>query len=266
MSSPDPVLRIRDGSVGYGPRALWSRLDLELAEGDFLAVLGPNGVGKTTLLRVALGLYPLRAGVITIAGRPPRRGSDRVGYVPQQRATAPLAPVLVRELVGFGLDGRRWGPGWPSRSRQRRLDEVLAAVDATALADRAVAGLSGGEMQRVRVAQALATDPVLLLCDEPLASLDGSRREALSALIDRRRHTHGTAVVFVTHDINPVLPFVDRVLYLAGTGFRLGPAAEVLASENLSTLHNTDVTVAWSAGRIFISGVPEGPRDLQAVR
>ncbi|MEX5712584.1 ABC transporter ATP-binding protein [Parafrankia sp. FMc6] len=266
MSSPGPVLRIRDGSVGYGARSLWSGLDLDLVAGEFLAVLGPNGAGKTTLLRVALGLHPLRTGVITVDGEPPRRGSGRIGYVPQQRATAPLAPVLVRELVRFGLDGTRWGPGWPSRTPRRRVGEALAAVDATALADRAVAELSGGELQRVRVAQALATDPVLLLCDEPLASLDAPRREALSALIDRRRRTHGTAIVFVTHDINPVLPYVDRVLYLAGGGFGLGSAADILASESLSALHDTNVTVDWSAGRIFISGVPHSPRDLQAVR
>ncbi|OHV31091.1 ABC transporter ATP-binding protein [Parafrankia soli] len=266
MSSSGLVLRIRDGSVGYGTRVLWSGLDLDVAPGEFLAVLGPNGVGKTTLLRVALGLYPLRTGTITISGRPPHRGSGQIGYVPQHRATAPLASVLARELVRFGLDGRRWGPGWPSRAARHQVDRALAAVDAEALAGRPVAGLSGGELQRVRVAQALATEPALLLCDEPLASLDAPRREALSALIDRRRHTHGTAVVFVTHDINPILPYVDRVLYLAAAGHRLGPAADVLASKSLSTLHETDVTVDWSAGRIFISGVPDSSRDLQGVR
>ncbi|ORT47790.1 ATP-binding cassette domain-containing protein [Frankia sp. KB5] len=266
MSSPDPTLRIQDGSVGYDARTLWSGLDLDVAAGEFLAVLGPNGVGKTTLLRVALGLHPLRTGLITVGGRPPHRGSSQIGYVPQHRATAPLAPVRVRELVRFGLDGGRWGPGRPSRAARHQVGQALAAVDADALADRPVAALSGGELQRVRVAQALATDPALLLCDEPLASLDAPRREALSALIDRRRHTHGTAVVFVTHDINPILPYVDRVLYLAAGGYRLGPAADVLASGSLSTLHETDVTVDWSAGRIFITGVPDGPRDLQAVR
>ena len=252
-----PVLRLRDAAAGYGPRTLWSGLDLDVARGEFLAVLGANGTGKTTLLRSILGLATLRGGTLEIDGRPPRRGSSAVGYVPQERALDPRAPVVAREFVSLGLDGNRWGTGWPSARRRRAVETALAGAGAAHLADVPVGWLSGGEAQRVRIAQAVATDPSLLLCDEPLVSLDLRGQAEIAALIDRRRTEHGTGVVFVTHEINPVLPFVDRVLYLAGGRFKLGSVDDVMTSASLTALYDSPVEVIRSAGRILVAGVPD---------
>jgi len=252
------LLRRRDRLVDhqYGRGSAGSGLDLDLDAGDFVAVLGSNGTGKTSLLKSVLGLQPLSAGSVTVAGEPARRGSDRTGYIPQERRIDPSFGLRARDLVGMGLDGRSWGPGLHPRRRRRRVDDALAAVGAQTLADRPVHRLSGGEQQRVRIAQALATDPVLLLCDEPLLSLDLSHQDAVVRLIDQRRREHGTAVLFVTHEINPVLRYVDKVLYLAQGQFRVGSVEEVMTSESLTALYGSPVEVIRSRGRILVAGTP----------
>jgi zinc/manganese transport system ATP-binding protein len=252
-----PVLELHDAALAYGDRVLWSHLDLAVARGEFLAVLGANGSGKTSLLQAVLGLQPLSSGRVLVGGQPARRGSRLIGYVPQQRRIDPLTPLRALDVVGQGLDGHRWGIGWPSRSRRRLLEQALASVGATAYADLPVGVLSGGEQQRVRMAQALATDPQLLLCDEALLSLDLNHQAAITALLDERRRSHDTAIVFVTHEINPILPYVDRVLYLAGGRFRVGTVDEVMTSETLSALYGMQVEVLRSADRIIVAGVPD---------
>jgi zinc/manganese transport system ATP-binding protein len=253
----DPVLRLRDASLGFGDRTLWSHLDLTVAPGEFVAVLGANGSGKTSLLRVILGQQRLTGGEVTIAGHPARRGSRDIGYVPQQRRIDPLTPLRARDLVGQGLDGHRWGLGRPDRGRRQRNDAMLTKVGAGAYADRPVGLLSGGEQQRVRIAQALVGRPRLLLCDEPLLSLDPQSQRATTALVDERRRAGNTAVVFVTHEINPVLPYVDRVLYLAGGEFRVGPVEDVLTSRTLSELYRTPIDVIRRGDHILVAGIPE---------
>jgi zinc/manganese transport system ATP-binding protein len=255
-----PVLDLEHATLRVGARTLWSDLNLQVLPGEFVAVLGANGSGKTSLLRTVLGLQPLTAGRIRVAGQPVRRGSRAIGYVPQQRRIDPLTPLRARDLVGLGIDGHRWGPGtWGAARRARRaqLDAALAAVDALPYADRPVGQLSGGEQQRVRIAQALATDPMLLLCDEPLLSLDLQHQQSVTSLVDRRRRSHDTAVIFVTHEINPVLPYVDRVLYLAGGRFCIGTAEEVMTSQTLSALYGVPVEVIRTGNRLLVAGVPD---------
>jgi zinc/manganese transport system ATP-binding protein len=256
-----PVLSLTGASLRFGQRPLWSDLDLQVKDGEFLAVLGANGSGKTSLLRVILGLQPMTSGAVMVADRPARRGSDTIGYVPQQRRVDPLTPLRARDVVRQGLDGHRWGIGWPHASRRGRIAAVLEAVDATPFADRPIGLLSGGEQQRVRIAQALVADPRLLLCDEPLLSLDLSSQRTITALIDRRRRTHGTAVVFVTHEINPVLPYVDRVLYLAGGSARIGLVDDVLNSATLSDLYGVPIDVIRIGERIVVAGIPDTPEQ-----
>jgi zinc/manganese transport system ATP-binding protein len=249
------AVSLRDAAVRFGERTLWSELDLDVAPGEFLAVLGPNGSGKTTLMRVLLGLLPLSAGKVRIAGHAPRRGSPSIGYIPQQKALDPDLPLRGRDLVGLGLDGHRLGVGLRGRRKRReRVDAALAAVDGTGYAGAPVGRLSGGEQQRLRVAQALVGDPDVLLCDEPLLSLDLSHQRTVTRLIDDRRRDHDTAVLFVTHEINPVLPLVDRVLYLVDGRFRIGPPAEVMTSEVLSELYATDVDVLRVRDRLVVVG------------
>ena len=256
-----PVLELRDAVLSYGTRDLWHDLNLSVDAGEFVAVLGANGSGKTSLLRAVLGLQPLSAGQVLIEGAPAHRGSASIGYVPQQRPLDPLTPLRARDVVRQGIDGHRWGLGWPfgarSASRRSRVTTALAQVGATPYTDAPVGMLSGGEQQRVRIAQALATDPQLLLCDEPLLSLDLNHQAAITALIDRRRREHDTAVVFVTHEINPVLPYVDRVLYLADGQFRIGTVDEVMTSQTLSVLYGRPVEVLRSGDRIIVAGVPD---------
>jgi zinc/manganese transport system ATP-binding protein len=254
-----PVLQLVDCELRFGSRALWHGLTLDVRPGEFVAVLGANGSGKTTLLRAILGLQPVSQGRVLIDGAPPRRGSPLVGYIPQERRLAPPTPLRARDLVQLGVDGARWGTGLRSAARRQLVQEALASVGAAHVADRPVHMLSGGEQQRVRIAQTLVTDPRLLLCDEPLLSLDLNHQRGVVRLIDARRRTHGTAVIFVTHEINPVLPYVDRVLYLAEGRFRTGTVDEVMTSATLSALYDAPVEVLRLGGRVVVAGVPDGP-------
>ena len=253
----DPALSLRSCALSFGERTLWRDLDLDVAPGEFVAVLGANGTGKTTLLRAILGLQPLGAGTIAISGRPARRGSPLVGYVPQEQSLSPQTPLRARDLVGFGVDGARWGIGG-TRAKRRSVDAALASVGAAHLAERPVQLLSGGEQQRVRIAPALVPDPAVLLCDAPRLSLDLNHQRAVVSLIDQRRRSHGTAVLFVTHEINPVLPYADRVLYLAEGRFRSGTVEEVMTSASLSALFGTPVEVLRTGDRLVVAGIPDG--------
>jgi zinc/manganese transport system ATP-binding protein len=257
-AAPEPVLSFSDATLGFGARILWRGLDLDIRPGEFLAVLGPNGSGKTSLLKTVLGQQKLDSGSVTLAGEPVRHGDRRIGYIPQQKLIPAGVPLRGRDLVALGVNGHRFGVPRASRAVRHRVDELLEDVGATAYGDQPVGELSGGEQQRLRVGQALAGDPLLLLCDEPLLSLDLQHQRGVSELIDRRRREHNTAVVFVTHDVNPVLGLVDRILYLAGGRFREGTPAEVLRSDVLSDLYGTPVDVLRSGERVFVAGVPDG--------
>ncbi len=251
------TLAFEHAALGFGNRTLWSNLDLSVQPGEFLAVLGPNGSGKTSLLKTILGQQRLDAGRVSLEGHPIRRGDRRIGYIPQQKLAAPGTPLRGRDLVTLGVNGHRFGLPITSRAERQRVDGLLADVGATRFADQPIGSLSGGEQQRLRVGQALAADPVLLLCDEPLLSLDLQHQRGVSELIDRRRREHDTAVVFVTHDVNPVLGMVDRILYLADGQFLQGTPDEVLQSDVLSDLYGTPVDVIRHDGRVIVAGVPE---------
>ena len=252
-----PVLSLRGAGLSLGGRPLWSGLDLDVAPGEFVAVLGANGSGKTSLLKTVLGQHRLSAGSASLLGEPIRHGDRRVGYVPQQRLADEGTPLRGRDLVALGVDGHRWGIALPSRARRAHIDSLLAAVGAEHYANAPIASLSGGEQQRLRIGQALAGDPALLLCDEPLLSLDLRSQGVVSRLIDDNRKARGFGVLFVTHDINPVLDVVDRVLYLAGRRFRIGTPDEVLRSEVLSELYQSPVDVIRARGRVVIVGAPD---------
>ncbi|QHC74748.1 ABC transporter ATP-binding protein [Rathayibacter sp. VKM Ac-2805] len=251
------VLRLRGAGLRFGDRELWSGVDLDVRAGEFVAVLGANGSGKTSLLRAVLGQQQLSAGELQVLGEPVHRGNRRIGYIPQQKLADEGTPLRARDLLGLGIDGHRFGLPLPSRSRRAAVDALLEAVGATAFADAPIGSLSGGEQQRVRVGQALAGDPALLLCDEPLIALDLAHQRAVSELIDQHRRERNLGVLFVTHDVNPVLGMVDRVLYLAGGRFRIGTPDEVLRSEVLSELYDAPVDVIRARGRVIVVGAPD---------
>jgi zinc/manganese transport system ATP-binding protein len=250
------VAELTGARLAFGDRVLWDHLDLTVRAGEFVAVLGPNGTGKTSLLKVLLGQLPLSAGTATVAGHRIEAGSERIGYVPQHRSVDRGLSIRGRDLVGLGYDGHRWGVT-SLRDRSAKRDAVQRAlhqVNGLELGDVPVGVMSGGEMQRIRIAQALAADPVLLLCDEPLLNLDPANARLVSALIDQRRREADTAVLFVTHEVNPVLPYVDRVLYLVDGRFRVGTVEEVMTSATLSELYDAEIQVVKVAGRYVVVG------------
>jgi zinc/manganese transport system ATP-binding protein len=252
----DVVAELTGARLAFGDRTLWDELDLTVRAGEFIAVLGPNGTGKTSLLKVLLGQLPVSAGTVTVCGNPVKKGSERIGYVPQHRASDHSLSLRGTDLVGLGYDGHRWGlTTLRDRSVKRAaVRRALHQVNAEPLADARVGVMSGGEMQRVRIAQALVTEPVLLLCDEPLLNLDPANARMVSALIDARRREAQTAVLFVTHEVNPVLSYVDRVLYLVDGGFRIGTVEEVMTSSTLSELYRADIEVVKIGGRYVVVG------------
>jgi zinc/manganese transport system ATP-binding protein len=250
-------LQIRGAAIRRDGRELWRGLDLDVAPGELVAVLGPSGSGKTTLLRAILGLQQLSEGSITALGQPVRgHGNRRIGYLPQARPLPAETSMRGRDLVSLGIDGHRFGFPFPRRGDRARTDELIDAVGARAFADKPVGILSGGEQQRLRVGQALAGNPRLLLCDEPLTSLDLANQQAVVGLIDAHRRT-GAGVLLVTHDVNPVLEIVDRILYLANGQFTLGTPQEVLTTEVLSALYGAPVFVLEAGGRLVVVGAPD---------
>lgn len=252
-----PVVSIKNASLTLGGRSLWKRLSLEVAPGEFVAILGPNGSGKSSLLKTLLGLHSA-SGTVRVLGKPAKNATGQVGYIPQQKAFDRELLLTGRELVHLGLNGTRWFAPFTTQADAERAQAAITAVGAKRYADQPIGQLSGGEQQRLRIAQAIATNPALLLCDEPLLSLDLASQQATAELINRCRE-QGTAVLFVTHEINPVLPFVNRVLYLVGSKWAVGTPQEVLTSERLSELYGTRVDVLKIHGRIIVVGAGEVP-------
>jgi zinc/manganese transport system ATP-binding protein len=258
------VLELRGAAVRVGGVVLWSGVDLEVGAGEFVAVLGPNGVGKSTLLKVLLGLLPAAAGQVRVLGQPPGRASGRIGYLPQRRSFDPSARIRGTDIVRLGLDGDRWGFPLPfgrrSREAARRVGEVVELVGAAGYAHRPVGECSGGEQQRLLLAQALIRRPDLLLLDEPLDSLDLPSQAAAAALISRICREQGVTVVMVAHDVNPILSRLDRVVYMAAGGAAAGTPAEVITSATLTRLYQTPVEVLTASdGRLVVVGAPEPP-------
>ena len=253
-ASPNPAIVLEDVDVRLGGLSILSGVNLSIPAGQFIVVLGPNGAGKTTLLKLLLGLLRPSAGSLQVLGRTPRRGNPAIGYVPQHRVIEPETPLRARDLVGFGLDGHRWGFGWPTRVRRDRIDRALEEVDAYSLAESPVGLLSGGEQQRLMIAQALLTDPQILLLDEPLANLDLAHQQEAVGLISSICRTRGVTTLLVSHDINPLLHVTDQVLFLAHGHSAMGTPAEVINSETVSRLYGSPVDVAQVMDRFFVLG------------
>lgn len=248
-------------AAGYEGRAIWSDASFQIASGEFVAVLGPNGSGKSTLLRVLLGLVRPLGGDVRVFSRRPHRGDAAIGYVPQRRALDRDLAIRGYDFVGLGIDGHRWGvaiPGADTRGGALDRDTAIEAVGAEDYAHRAIGQLSGGEQQRLMLAQALVGKPRLLLLDEPFASLDVRNQVAVSELVARLSRQLGLAVVLVTHDVNPLLPLLDRVLYVGAGRVLAGTPSEVIATRTLSRLYGAAVEVLRdSRGRLFVVGLDE---------
>jgi zinc/manganese transport system ATP-binding protein len=248
------ILEITDACLKFGERSIWHDLNLDVQQGEFIAVIGANGSGKSMLLKAILGQQDLTSGSVEFLGKPSGRGNIQIGYIPQHRVVDSGLPLKVVDAVRFGLDGHVFGLPLPSKQKRELALKALAAVEASHLADSPVGLLSGGEMQRVRVAQAIISGPKLILADEPLSALDLNHQEIVSALIDKKRKEQGAAVLFVTHDVNPIIDYVDRVLYFAQGRYSVGTPDEVLQSDVLSELYGTEIDVVRSQGRVVVLG------------
>jgi len=264
-----PVIRMRDASAVVGGRAVWSHVSVDVAAGEFVAVLGPNGSGKSTLLKVLLGLAPF-TGTVEVLGVRAGRSNKRIGYVPQRRAFGTDLRIRGVDVVALGLDGTRWGTPIPGltrliaprryRDRRRRLEEVIRLVGAADHARRPIGECSGGEQQRLLIAQALARRPELLLLDEPLESLDMASQAAISAVVRDICRREGVTVMMVAHDVNPILAHLDRVIYLAGGTAVSGTPDHVITAEQLTKLYGIPVDVVRdSSGRLCVVGQPDVP-------
>ena len=254
-----PALQLRNAGARVGGRWIWRGVDLEVPRGELIAVLGPNGAGKSTLLKAVLGLLPLSEGEVRVLGAPARRGDARIGYLPQRRSFDPDLRVRGLDLVRLGLDGARWGFPLPLRGEgARRVDQAIERAGAGAYAHRPVGELSGGEQQRLLIAQALVSEPALLLLDEPLESLDISNQRAISALVQSICREQRVTVLLVAHDVNPILTYLDRVVYVAGGGAVAGRPEEVITTATLSRLYGVPIEVLTAGdGRLVVVGQPE---------
>jgi len=255
----ETIVSAQDVAVQLGGRSIWRGASFTIQAGEFIAILGPNGAGKSTLLRLLLGLLAPGQGSVQVFGQAPRRGNPAIGYVPQRRTLDAELAVRGRDLVALGVDGHRWGVPLPTpAARQKRVlvQEALELVEAGAYADRPIGQLSGGEQQRLLLAQALVGQPRLLLLDEPLASLDLRNQYAIAHLVGQLARARGISVLFVAHDLNPLLSLVDRVLFVARGQVAIGKPAEVITTEFLTRLYQSPVEVVHdSRGRVFVVGL-----------
>lgn len=254
----EPAVELDHASVRLGPNWVWRDAALSIEPGEFVAILGPNGAGKSTLLKALLGLVPITEGQARVFGRPVRRGNDQVGYLPQRRRFDPDLRIRAVDLVRMGLDGDRLGLPLPSRSARERVRAMIELVGGTAYAGRPVGQLSGGEQQRILIAQALVTGARMLMLDEPLDSLDLTNQQAISELVRTICLSKGVTVLLVAHDVNPILPFVDRVVYIAGGHVLCGRPDEVVRTETLTRLYGAPIEVlSTSDGRVVVVGQHE---------
>ena len=254
-----PVVSLDGAAARIGGQTIWSDVSLTIAPGEFVGILGPNGSGKTTLLRVLLGALGLAAGSADVLGRAPGAANREIGYLPQRRHFDASIRIRGVDLVRLGLDGMRWGLP-VGRGGRERVDEAIAMVGAEHYATRPIGRLSGGEQQRLLIAQALVSRPRVLILDEPLDSLDLPNQTVVAALLGRICREQGITVLLVAHDVNPLLSYLDRVVYFGGGRAAVGTPEEVITADTLSRLYGVPVEVLRTAdGRLFVVGLPEAP-------
>jgi zinc/manganese transport system ATP-binding protein len=239
-------------TIRLGGRIVLSNVSFEIGDGEFIGVLGPNGAGKTTLMRTILGLIQPDSGSVRVFGRPPRRGHPQIGYLPQTRSAASGLRLSGFDYIAASVKGERWGLPLLGAAERRMIEQILAEVGASALAARPLNEMSGGERQRLLLAQALIGAPRLLLLDEPLISLDPSHQEAVVNLVRRISRERDITVLFSAHELNQLLGALDRVLYLGRGQAVLGPVEEVITAPVLSRLYGTSIEVVRASGHIFV--------------
>ena len=253
MDAPGtPAVALRDVTLRLGGRPVLDAVTLSIGACEFIGVLGPNGAGKTTLMRTILGLVQPERGTVRVLGRAAARGNPAIGYMPQSRVVLPSTRLTGHQMVAATVRGERLGLPSAGRATRAEVDRVLGLVDAQGLARRPMAEMSGGERQRVLLAQALVGRPRLLLLDEPLISLDPHHQHDVIALVRDVQLSLGITVLFSAHELNPLLGVLDRVLYLGGGRAALGTVDDVITGPVLSRLYGAEIDVVRLGGRIFV--------------
>ena len=247
-----PALQISDLTITLGGNAILSGITATIDEGEFIGIFGPNGAGKTTLVRAIIGTLPPTRGRIEVLGMAPGVAGRQIGYMPQGHAGFDSTALSARALVEAACHGDRWGIPWTSKKSKREVERVLEVTDAADYAARPFSVLSGGERQRIMLAQALLGRPRILVLDEPLASLDPKNQALLIECVARVKRLTLTTILFVAHDMNPLMRVMDRVLYLAGGGAALGKLDDVVTSASLSKLYGFEIEVVRVENRVFV--------------
>lgn len=230
-------------SAGKGRANTFDQLSFEIAPSSLTALVGANGSGKTTLFEVLLGLIGLRSGTLEVLGGAPDAARTRISYVSQTHQRVHDGGFTGREFVAAAYRGECWGINRDRRTASRAIERAVAQVGAQQLAGLRLAHMSGGQRQRLLIAQALVNEPQLMLMDEPLAQLDPAAQDQIVALVARLRDKLGIAVLVSTHDVNPFVRVADRVLYLANGRGRIGTVDEVVNDEVLSALYGVPMRV-----------------------
>ncbi|HEY1310662.1 MAG TPA: ABC transporter ATP-binding protein [Pseudolabrys sp.] len=246
------VVELDRATIGIAGHSVLSNVSFAIGPGEFIGVLGPNGAGKTTLMRAILGLLPPSAGQVRVFGSSPQRGDRAIGYLPQVRTVLPDLRVRGLDFIGSSLHGERWGLPSLSRYDKIMIEATLDSVGARDLAKRPLSDMSGGERQRLLLAQALIGQPKLLLLDEPLISLDARHQEVAIGVVREVCRERGITVLFSAHELNQLLGTLDRVLYLGNGQAVLGTVDEVVTAPVLSRLFGTDISVVRADGHIFV--------------
>ncbi len=246
------MIKFQNVSLVLGGRTVLSDVSFEISPTEFVGVLGPNGAGKTTLMRAVLGLIPPAQGSIAILGKPAIRGNPAVGYMPQLRGQMAHLRLSCRDFVAGVVNGYRLGLPVLGKADHAEIDRVLDLVGARSLARRPVAETSGGERQRLLLAQALIGKPRLLLLDEPLISLDPHHQRSVIELVKSVQTELGIGVLLSAHELNPLLGALDRVMYLARGQVALGNVDDVITGPVLSQLYGSEIDVVRLKGRIFV--------------
>lgn len=258
------LLRVEDLDVDIDGRHIVRGANFGIEPGEFTGLIGSNGTGKTTLIRVILGLLAPVRGRVLLHGDSLSRSRRAVGYVPQKVLFDPDMPIRARDLVALGVDGHRVGLARRSHETIRMVEAMLHAVEADEFADRRVGSLSGGEQQRVLIAHALVSRPELILLDEPLANLDPGSAQEIIRLLHRIVSEQKVAVLLSAHEMNPLLPVMDRIVYIANGQVASGTTDEVIRPEVLSSLYGHHVEVLRLHGRVLVVTDPSD-EDLLAV-
>ncbi len=258
MTTAPPLIELRDVSVGYRHRPVFTHLSLCIEEGRFAGIVGPTGSGKTTLLNTVLGTVRPHAGEVRIGGQPLGRSRPgEVGYVPQLETVDWSFPVTVEQVILMGLYVNRRRLPWPSREERRQVAKIAEELGISACLHHHIRNISGGQQQRAFLARALINHPRLLVLDEPTSGVDiKTQHDVLHLLHNLNRQ--GITILLTTHDLNAVAAHLPWVICFNQGVIAEGPPREVFTPEVLSRTYGGELAVFDHQGHLLIAHAPTG--------